>query len=623
MKKIYRLFTLFCMCGLFACSNEEIIIDSNSKIGYLKLNLSTNTTVVSKSKPAEGYNPKQLYVEILDADGNVAKEWDGTSFNGEEAKTNDHTLWTVDKRFQLKPGTYTINAYSYGFDGQYIDFDIPFYAGSATAIVKSGDTPTLANVECTLDNVKVTVNFDESVNNAFSYAAVRVRSEAAVPERSYLDFVMNNNDPSAYYPVGNLAAEITIVNKNNVSHTLEYPIEGPVVARNHYILNVKTANSGSGNINVQVDDETRTYTYTFNVSTIAKTYLIVNKPIVWSNFAILEGEVLSSESELDTSCMKMEYKTSTANEWTSVPTVSNGIYTATIKNMSPNTTYSYRMVYSKGEETYVSDERSFTTDAAPALYNGNMDAWYQDGKTWDAISEADFNAGNHFWDSSNPGTTTGAGVLINKNPTQGVTNPVHTAGGKAAELKSQYASAAGIGKFAAASLYVGEFGGLVGTNGAKINFGRPFTGRPTQLKGWFQYSTGAIDYAGNNQPSGTVSKGDTDLWSAYVVLTTGTYTLDNTDMAGTLKDFNALLNNPDDDFVVAYGALPDAQCIASNNWKEFTIDLTYKNLTAKPTHLIIVFSSSKYGDYFTGSTSSLLYLDDLEFVYGDSPRVVE
>mgnify|MGYP003274428348 FL=1 len=73
--------------------------------------------------------------------------------------------------------------------------------------------------------------------------------------------------------------------------------------------------------------------------------------------------------------------------------------------------------------------------------------------------------------------------------------------------------------------------------------------------------------------------------------------------------------------MVAYGALPDAQCVASSAWKEFTIDLVYKNLEKKPTHIIVVFSSSKYGDYFTGSTSSLLYLDDLELIYGDNPKV--
>ena len=281
------------------------------------------------------------------------------------------------------------------------------------------------------------------------------------------------------------------------------------------------------------------------------------------------------------------------------------------------------MVYKNGNEEVTSSESSFTTESQMVLPNGKLDDWYQDGKTWDAISEADFKAQRFFWDSSNPGTTTGAGALVNVNPTLGSNTNVHTAGGKSAELKSQYASAFGIGKFAAASLYAGAFNGLVGTNGAKIDFGQPFTARPTQLTGWFQYSTGAIDYAQSGLP---VGEGDTDLWSAYIVLTNGKYQLNNTDMAGTSKDFMSILESGKPDAsgfdVIAYGVLSDEECVASPEWKQFTIDLTYRNLVEKPTHVIIVFSSSKYGDYFTGSTSSTLYLDDLELIYGDSPKLL-
>lgn len=80
----------------------------------------------------------------------------------------------------------------------------------------------------------------------------------------------------------------------------------------------------------------------------------------------------------------------------------------------------------------------------------------------------------------------------------------------------------------------------------------------------------------------------------------------------TFPDYNT------DDRVVAYGALPDSEC-GNTDWKQFRIDLVYRNLTRKPTHIIIVISSSKYGDYFTGGVGSTLYLDDLELIYGDNP----
>lgn len=110
--------------------------------------------------------------------------------------------------------------------------------------------------------------------------------------------------------------------------------------------------------------------------------------------------------------------------------------------------------------------------------------------------------------------------------------------------------------------------------------------------------------------------GDPDLWSGYVALVDlgekdGIY-VDNTVMS-TFPDYNT------DDRVIAYGALPDSEC-GNSVWKQFNIDLVYRSLTRKPTHIIVVFSSSKYGDYFTGGAGSALYLDDLELVYGDSPQ---
>ena len=97
-------------------------------------------------------------------------------------------------------------------------------------------------------------------------------------------------------------------------------------------------------------------------------------------------------------------------------------------------------------------------------------------------------------------------------------------------------------------------------------------------------------------------------------------------MVGTSKDFMSILESGKPDAsgfdVIAYGALPDVECVASSEWKQFTIDLTYRNLVEKPTHIIIVFSSSKYGDYFTGGNGSKLHLDDLELIYGDSPKLL-
>ena len=54
-----------------------------------------------------------------------------------------------------------------------------------------------------------------------------------------------------------------------------------------------------------------------------------------------------------------------------------------------------------------------------------------------------------------------------------------------------------------------------------------------------------------------------------------------------------------------------------SNYERFTINLKYRDLTKKPTYILIVASASKYGDYFTGSTSSVLLIDEFELIYGE------
>ena len=71
--------------------------------------------------------------------------------------------------------------------------------------------------------------------------------------------------------------------------------------------------------------------------------------------------------------------------------------------------------------------------------------------------------------------------------------------------------------------------------------------------------------------------------------------------------------------VIAYGEL--IQNTSDGAWKEFNIPLTYHSLTQKPTHLLIVCSSSRWGDYFYGCDSSTLLLDDFTLEYGDTPVV--
>ena len=54
---------------------------------------------------------------------------------------------------------------------------------------------------------------------------------------------------------------------------------------------------------------------------------------------------------------------------------------------------------------------------------------------------------------------------------------------------------------------------------------------------------------------------------------------------------------------------------SNDSWetKEITIDYHFQNRT--PKYIVVVCSSSKYGDYFIGGDASLLKIDNLRLLY--------
>ena len=331
----------------------------------------------------------------------------------------------------------------------------------------------------------------------------------------------------------------------------------------------------------------------------------------WSNFAMLEATIAPEDEAFKTTLVYGEWKRVDEEEWAEIPnyelTIDRSDSTAyqfgtTIRDLAPGTEYEFRLRYEDGGQEQTSKSVSFTTEEQTPLYNGGFEEWSQSGAPWYANE-----AGVSFWDSSNPGSTT-------LGPSYNVTTQTDypkVSGDYAAKLESR----AIVGKFAAASLYVGQFKEMVGTQGAKLDWGRSFTTRPTALKGWMQYAPNAVDKAASGVPAGAPAKGELDQCGMFVALLTESISIDNTDLS-TIPDLET------DARVVAYGALPQEQNVHTNGqWKRVNIPLVYNDLNRKPTHLLIVFSASKYGDYFHGGTGSTLYLDDFELVYGDRPLV--
>lgn len=590
---------LFITCALlcFACGAEDDPVALGGK-GYLRLSVGQSNELTTKAD--EEYKFDRIQVEIKDSEDKVVKS------------TTDFEADWKDTKIELAAGEYTIEARSYGWDGEAGE-DKAYYEGSEKVTVESGKDAS-AEVKCYLANVKVTVAFEQAFLDALGTGSMSVQIQNKSDKATYVakDFKAQAGKQVCYFAATDLDINYSVTNADSETNKATKELRD-VKPKTHYIVTFKLPQQGQSDFTVTVDGTMTQYNCTITVDpNDASAALLSANP--WAKFAYLKAESVNAGG-VDISTLKFQYRVKDTEAWTDATATKEtvegaDIYTGKATKLEPATTYEYRLV-----NTDASFESSgeFTTEEAKELPYGDFDDWYQNDKTiYLGVT------GDSFWDSSNPGTTQGWGELVNVNPTQGVTDPVHTPNGKAAKLKTQWASA----KLAAASLYTGSFGGLVGSpfpSGAKINFGQPFTSRPTALKGWFQYKPEVIDNdrqeVGNYKPS---MKGQTDICSIYIAMATEVCQVDNTSSDNITIDFE---NDPR---IIAYGELPVDQCVDTNGqWKAFNIPLTYKSLTDKPTHIIVVCSSSKYGDYFTGANGSVMYLDDFELVYDGEPAIWE
>lgn len=599
MKKIQYILT-FLFVALFAVSCSQDM-ELEGEQGYLTLRVnslvSTNEGGTRAAAP-EDYAPRTLHVEIVDQSGKVVKSTDD---------------FANDKNFQgnikMKVGTYTIVAHSAKWDGNGSGFDTPYYYGSTTVKVLSQSLVT-ASVTCTQANVKLTVNYDDVFASSFKSAVTTVTS--AVSGIDPLQFVMNETTKSGYIPVGNFDAKLDVVNYSDVSNTLTRKFEN-VKAREHYILNFKLAQDGylgdgtGAGVKVEVDESTNTYTYTFEVPRKSAISLVTRAANAWSTFAMLSASVTAKTQSFDNAGLTMEWRVAGATDWNVIPYDALTIdaqdnVTTTLKGLTPNTSYEYRLRYINGDADVVCEPVAFTTEQQIALYNGGFENWWMDGKVAYANEQ-----GVSFWDTSNKGAASFGG----SNTTETTDADYVHSGSKAARLESKYI----VIKFAAASLYTGSFIELVGTKGAKLNWGVPFASRPTALKGYMQYEPASVNRTSTSAPAGAPASGEPDQCGMYCALLSEALLVDNTDMS-TFPDWE------NDSRVIAYGSLPLDQNVHSNGaWKEVNIPLVYNNINKKPTHLLVVFSASKYGDYFHGGEGSVLYVDDFSLEYGDTPAV--
>lgn len=315
----------------------------------------------------------------------------------------------------------------------------------------------------------------------------------------------------------------------------------------------------------------------------------------------------------------VEYSKADEDNWTFVPatipakvprkssmTRAQQKYTITITGLEPGTDYKYRAACG---DFHSDNVMTFTTESKFVIPDAGFEEWssYQastmlgtktvtlPGNTGDKETS--------FWGSGNEGSATANLTLTDKS-----TDMKHSG-----QYSARLGSNAALGVIAAGNIFTGKYVKTDGTNGV-LSVGRPYNGsHPAKLKVFANYRPGSgVTINDKNKDFLPANfAGGNDHGQIYVALTTVAVEI-------RTNPSNRKLFESNDPVVLAYGQVtwtgdfgPDGQL------QEIEIPLEYNDRAkkTKPTHLVIVCSASKYGDYFSGSKNSVMYLDDFELIY--------
>lgn len=326
----------------------------------------------------------------------------------------------------------------------------------------------------------------------------------------------------------------------------------------------------------------------------------------WADRTVFYGEVIEGHTPGAETVYSFQYRKKGEEAWSqNIPAVLSGqtIKSDVLKGLTPGTTYEYRIL----EDTKISNMIcEVTTEEASVLPNSGFENWSGD------IPKLIYGSGESmFWDSGNHGSQ-----KVDMN----VTTPdsaVKHSGNYSAKLSSIYANMLGIGQFAAGNIFIGQYletqmSGLTGHG--VLGLGRPFASRPLALRGYIRYISGNVDKGGDKIANGTQDKG-----IIYIALTDGEgEEFNGTRWSFVIKTKESKFFDKNGANVVAYGDKIWEASTEGEGMHEFIIPFEYKSMERIPNRIMLVAAASQFGDYFQGSTGSVMWLDDLELIYEES-----
>lgn len=509
-------------------------------------------------------------------------------------------------------------------------WDSKSYKGSQAFEIVAGQVTTV-QVVANVNNAVTKASFDPTVAENFNegYTLTMTLSDEAA---STLVYDASKSGAEGYYIVAGLfEPSLTwtftgTLAKDGSSFTKTGVIEN-VEPGKLYNMNLKyTIKDGDLVFSLSVDRTTEIVDDTIIFEPVSTGLAPSSVYEIWATRATIHADVDASEGEGKT--IKFAYSTDEGSTWTYVDAVndSEGTYKAELTGLAPQTKYTYALCI---DDVQIGEPMTFTTEAAPNFPNASFE--YVSKVTGNNYYKFyDPNCGveegmKMFWGSGNGEGPDGVNGSANMNI---VITDVDTSTKIDGNQSVVAQTSSMVGMLAAGNLFAGQFVGLVGTSGGIVNFGRPWTSRPTAMRIWCKYETGLINILNNNNLG--VTKNDYDRAQIKVAIGTWDYK-----KYGGSKESPVQINTTDESTFVDY--YTDPSTIANGDviiykegysinkgelitadttgWIEYVIPLEYHNLNAYPTHIVVSCAASQFGDYFTGYDKTKLWIDAVELIY--------
>lgn len=370
-------------------------------------------------------------------------------------------------------------------------------------------------------------------------------------------------------------------------------------------------------------------------STIWELVVVPTEPsLTFSNVAAGANVIWVKAIDIEGSKIEFVYRKKGTEEWTKIDEQwyatdtknpynrkEAGYVKAVIRGLEPNTDYEVSG-YTDGK---LSEEapKAVRTSENYQVPNSDMEQWSkytndqsklpsgEAGPCWYPFSSVQ----EMFWATGNPGGTSLGEKFNLTYPAYKSDNADNVPAESTGEISAYMGSQNVLGmKFAAGNLFVGHYGQTLGTN-ATVFFGRPINKdiKPVALRFKIKYYRGNINNIGDQNLAHKA--GQKDLAKVFICLTEWSephcvYSADPTTFFDPRTAEGVLgLGYFDTD------NNPELMVEKSEEWHTMTLPIEYTKPEVVPSQLVLTFTCSGYGDYFTGSDSSWMYVDDIELLY--------